>query len=93
MSERGNRRPPSDDELPVLTDVAISGDVARQRGLYFAARARASEPAADSEAERYLAQRLKVAVREGLTEAMVRAARGASGSERPRDRDRDKGER
>ena len=90
MTVRDRRRPACPEDLPVLTDVAISGDVARQRGLYFKATTTTTEQAG-SEAEHYLAQRLKEAVREGLTDAMVRAARGATGAERPRSDERGKG--
>lgn len=66
----------ADADLPVLTEVAIAGDVARERGLYFEPEQPVASGDDGPDAEAYLADRLKKAVRESLSEAMVRSARG-----------------
>lgn len=78
MAVSGSGKGQGTGEPPVLTDVAIPGDVARQRGLYLESRTPDSGASEAPDAEGYLADRLRDAVRESLSEAMVRAARRVS---------------
>lgn len=84
MSDGSKPRGRSDREIPILTDVAIPGDAARQRGIYLEAKQPVPADNATPDAEEYLAERLKNAVREALSEAMVRAARSVGRGQRPR---------
>ncbi|GEM_PF-6013185 len=82
MSDRVQASTNGTGEPPVLTDVAVPGDVAHAKGLYLEARestALVARPTPPADAERYLANRLRDAVREALSEALVRAARGTGG--------------
>jgi hypothetical protein len=78
MSHRNPATGTGTGEPPVLTDVAVPGDVAHAKGLHLAARESTElvERPTPADAERYLADRLRDAVRETLSEAMVSAARG-----------------
>lgn len=89
MSDRNKPRGRGEREVPILTDVAIPGDTARQQGIYLEAKQPVPAEKAKPDAEEYLAERLKNAVREALSEAMVRAARHVGRDRGPRSRSDD----
>jgi len=97
MTERPTRARSTTAEPPVLTNIAMTGDVARERGIYFQPRKRASSDGdynPPHDAEKYLAERFRSAVRESLSEAMIRAARaGTRGNKPTRDGDTGRSER